>query len=143
MKSNNKIDRLAELADMRQRDLAQALARAVRKQDDHCGKIEELKRYRHDYAVPLSDGSLNGANAQQIVAFITNLDSLIRNLETQRPALTAAVQDAEREWLASQHKAKSFNKLAQKALLKKQQILESRQERSLDDAWLAQNFSKT
>lgn len=128
---------------MQQRDLAQVLAQAVRKQDSHRGQIEELIRYRHDYAAPLSDGSLRGANAQQIVAFIANLDSLIRNLESQIPALAAAVKDAEKAWLVSQHKAKSFDKLAKKALLIKQQTLDSRQERSLDDAWLAQNFSKT
>lgn len=142
MRNPKKINRIAGLADMQQRDLAQSLASAIRKQAAHTQQIDELKRYRLDYAAPLSNGSLNGANAQQIVGFISNLNSAIRSLESQIPELTTAVSDAEGAWLAAQSRAKAFNNLAQKSVSAEQQVLESRQERNLEDAWLAQHSTR-
>lgn len=137
MKSAKKISRIAGLADVQQRDLAQSLSSAIVKRDNHVKQIDELKRYRLDYATPLSHGELNSANAQQIVAFISNLNNLIQTLEAQTLELTSEVRDAEAAWIESQYQAKSYNKLARERFLAEQQLLDSREERLLDDAWLA------
>lgn len=145
MKNAKKIVRLASLADMQRRDAAQTLAQAIHQQSAHRRQIEELAGYRQGYAAPLvggADSSLNSSNAQQIVAFVSNLDNLVKTMEGQQRELLAAVQVAEQAWIASKQKAKSFEELAHKRTSLEQQTRDSREERNLDDSWLARHLAR-
>ena len=143
MNKAQKLARLATLAETQQRGAAQVLAQAIQQQRKHQRQIEELILYRQDYARPLSGeqgASLTAADAKHLIAFLANLDDLIKTMERQNLELGNTVQRNEKTWYTAQQKAKSFDELAQTRFSLQQQQNEVREDLNLEDGWLARRF---
>ena len=146
MNKPQKLERLATLADTQQRDASQVLAHAIHQQRKHLKQLEELVVYRQDYARPLaaeSSSTLTAANAKQLVAFLANLDNLIKTMERQNLELGNTVKRNEKTWYAAQQRAKSFDDLAQKRASIQQQQNEVRADLNMEDGWLARRFKRS
>lgn len=140
MKKAQKMARLATLADLQQREAGTALAEAIKLHQKHERQLLELKQYRHEYARPLSttnSASINAAQAQQIAAFLVNLDAIIGTMESQVQGFANDVQNKDLDWREKQQRATSFDGLAQAYVAVAQQQISVRQDLAIEEAWQA------
>ena len=140
--SAEQISRLGEIAAIKERQAAQEFAACLQKHTHHQRQIEELKRYRHEYATRLSgtrDTALSAGEAQQLATFIGNLDSLLVNMAAQEKHLALELQESEQTWRAPKGKVRGFEQLADKRHDKARRQAEQRRNNQSDDAWLARH----
>ena len=136
------ISRLGEIATIEEQQAAQVFAACLQKHGQHVRQIEELKRYRHEYASRLSggrDSALSAGEARQLATFIGNLDSLLVSMTAQEQHLALELEESERSWRALKGKVRGFEQLADKRRDKARRQAEQRRNNQLDDAWLARH----
>ena len=136
------ISRLGEIATIEEQQAAQVFAACLQKHGQHLHQIEELKRYRHEYASRLSgsrESALSAGEAQQLATFIGNLDSLLVSMTAQEQHLALELQESEQAWRALKGKVRGFEQLAGKRRDKARRQAEQRRNNQLDDAWLARH----
>ena len=138
------LSRLGDIATIEEQEAAQAFAGCLQKHAQHCRQIEELKRYRQDYAKRLSGErgmALSAGEAHQLARFIANLDTLLGTMAAQEKHLKHELQISEQAWRTLKGKVKGFEKLAAKRRHKARQQNEQRKNNQLDDAWLARHLT--
>ncbi|NJO12568.1 MAG: flagellar export protein FliJ [Gammaproteobacteria bacterium] len=135
MTRSDRFEPIKDIADGRERDAGSIVAGAQQVLQERERQLEQLKRYREDYAASTAavTGTMNSMKLQNHRAFLTRLSDAIRQ---QEQAVAVAREDYERKrdaWRERRVEAAALGKAIERFKTEEQREEAQREQASLDE----------
>jgi flagellar export protein FliJ len=136
MTRSQRVARVAALSKTAEQVAAQAMSISKAEVAQFEQQLADLVQYRNEYSASLSSGSatpLDGARAQEIRGFISQIESVIEVVE-RRLNDTAQRHDRERgAWVDQLRRAKALNGVVARLKTQEARTADNRRQREIDD----------
>ena len=131
-----RMKRIAMMSRNNERAAAQSLSTSQQQLDAYQKQLNDLVTYREEYRASLRSKSaapMNGFEAQKLRAFITQIDSLIADLEGKIRQLSTHHEHQRDTWMKQRSRAEAMDGVADRALKQELDTEESTLQREIDD----------
>lgn len=136
MTRSQRMQRIAMISRRDERAAADSLSTCQSELTHHRTQLQELLAYREEYRASLRSGSatpMNGAQAQKIRAFISQVDSVIDGLQAKIRQVEERHGSAREAWVERQQRANALDGVAGRELKLERGLEETRLQREIDD----------
>jgi flagellar protein FliJ len=135
MTRSEKLKPAARVAESREHDAARALGVSQRRLTELETKLEELYRYRDEYAERLarSNGSLDAGQLADFRAFLTRLNEAIAYQEARVHEARQEHEQSRGQWAFSRRKVDALGKVIARFVEEERHDEDRREQRDLDD----------
>ena len=134
MARSKRLNSILRFAETDERHAAQSLAESGRAVQECQGKLEDMRRYRHEYAQRLQTGdAMDAGEIQGVHRFLQQLDVAIGQLEAHSATLHHAKGTKLQQWLAMRNKAKAVKDIANKWRREEVRRADNKEQFELDD----------